>query len=87
MVSAVLLVGTEPPHVPVRVAPGPERRKFGLPVLYTTIVATTLASGQFLASALMYWFFTFWHGRLRLELAGERRRLLDACFPRPVSPR
>ena len=59
------------------------RRKFGLPVLYTTIIAATLASGQFLASSLMYWFFTFWHGRLRLELAGERRRLLDECLPRP----
>ena len=60
-----------------------QRRKFGLPVLYTTIIAATLASGQFLASSLMYWFFTFWHGRLRLELAGERRRLLDECLPRP----
>ena len=60
-----------------------QRRKFGLPVLYTAIIAATLVSGQFLASALMYWFFTFWHGRLRIELAGERRRLLDECLPRP----
>ncbi|MGP0062216.1 MAG: hypothetical protein ACLQGP_01270 [Isosphaeraceae bacterium] len=82
LVSAVLLVGTNLrtfryAWLQVR------RRKFGLPVLYTVIVAATLASGQFFASAVMYWFFTFWHGRLRLELAGERRRLLDECLPRP----
>ena len=82
LVSAVLLVGTNLrtfryAWLQLR------RRRFGLPVLYTTIVATTLASGQFLASALMYWFFTFWHGRLRRELAMERRRLLDECLPRP----
>ena len=29
------------------------------------------------------WFFTFWQGRLRSELASERRRLLDACLPLP----
>ena len=46
------------------------RRNFGLPVLYTVIVTTTLASGQFFASAVMYWFFTFWHGRLRLRAGG-----------------
>ena len=84
LVSAVLLVGTNfrtfrYAWLQVR------RRNFGLPVLYTTIVVTTLASGQFFASAVMYWFFTFWHGRLRLELAGERRRLLDECLPRPSS--
>jgi cation transport ATPase len=59
------------------------RRKIGLPVLYTVIVVATLASGQFLASALMSWFFKFWQGRLRHELACERRRLLDQCLPRP----
>jgi cation transport ATPase len=60
-----------------------QRRKAGLPVLYTIIVVSTLASGQFLASALMTWFFKFWQGRLRSELASERRRLLDACLPLP----
>ena len=81
-VSAVLLVGTNVRtfrYAWLQVRGG----HFGLPVLYTAIVAATLASGQFLASALMYWFFTFWHGRLRIELAGERRRLLDECLPRP----
>ena len=60
-----------------------QRRKFGLPALYTIIVVATLANGQFLASALMTWFFKFWQGRLRSELASERRRLLDACLPLP----
>ena len=55
--------------------------------LYTTIVATTLASGQFFASALMSWFFKFWHDRLRLELAAERLRVLDECLPLPRSAR
>jgi cation transport ATPase len=81
LVSAVLLVGTNLrtfryAWLQVR------RRNFGLPVLYTAIVVTTLASGQYFASAVMYWFFTFWHDRLRLELGGERRRLLDECLPR-----
>ena len=58
-------------------------RKFGLPVLYTTIVAATLASGQFFASALMFWLFKFWQSRLRHELATERRRFLDDHLPRP----
>ena len=37
------------------------RGQFGLPVLYTAIVAATLASGQFIASAAMSWMFTFWN--------------------------
>jgi cation transport ATPase len=81
-VSAVLLVGSN--LRTFRVAWLQTRaRKVGLPVLYTVIVVATLASGQFLASALMSWFFKFWQGRLRRELASERRRLLDECLPRP----
>lgn len=58
-------------------------RHFGLPVLYTAIVATTLLSGQFFSSALMYWFFQFWFRRYRHAMASERHRLLDECLPRP----
>jgi cation transport ATPase len=81
-VSAVLLVGT---NLRTFRAAGLQvwSRKFGLPVLYSVIVAATLASGQFFASALMSWFFRFWQGRLRVELAAERRRLLDECLPLP----
>ena len=39
--------------------------QLGLPVLYTSIVAATLASGQFIASAAMSWMLTFWHRRYR----------------------
>ena len=74
--SAILLVGTniDTFHAARRQL---EKKRLGLPVLYLTIVATTLATGQFLASALMTWSFRFWHSRFRSELATERRRLLD----------
>ena len=38
-------------------------RRIGLAVLYASIVAATLASGQFIASAAMSWMFVFWHHR------------------------
>ena len=84
LVSAVLLVGTnvrtfQAAWLQIR------RRKFGLPVLYTAIASTALASGQFFSCALMSLFYKFWHHRLRLELTSERRRLLDECLPRPSS--
>ncbi|RUL83945.1 P-type ATPase [Tautonia sociabilis] len=59
------------------------RRQVGLPVLYSCIVVGTLASGQFLASALMSWSLKFWHDRLRRDLSAERRRLLAECLPLP----
>ncbi len=81
-VSAALLVGTN--FRTFGAAYGQVRtRRLGLPVLYTTIVVATVASGQFLASAMMTWMFRFWHGRLRLDLAAERRRMLDESLPRP----
>ena len=80
-ISAVLLIGTN-----VRTFREAWRRlaskKSGLPVLYVAIVAATLASGQFFASALMSWFFKFWQGRLPLELTCERRRLVADTLPR-----
>ncbi len=82
--SAVLLVGTnvrtfQAAWLQIR------GRRFGLPVLYTAIATTALASGQFFSCALMSLFYKFWHHRLRLELSSERRRLLDECLPRPSS--
>ena len=64
-----------------------EGKKLGLPVLYMAIVATTLATGQFLASALMTWFFRFWHRRFRVELATERSRLLEGSRGAPAMAR
>ena len=57
--SAVLLVGS---NLHTFRAAGRQllRGQFGLPVLYTSIVAVTLASGQFIASAAMSWMLTFW---------------------------
>jgi cation transport ATPase len=50
--------------------------RLGLPVLYTSVAAATLASGQFLTWAAMGWMMTFWNQRYRLQLATARRRLL-----------
>jgi cation transport ATPase len=80
-VSGVLLIGTNLRTFRTAWLQA-RRREVGLALLYTVIVVATLASGQFFASALMSWFFKFWHDRLRLEMAIERRRLLDGCLPR-----
>ena len=39
--------------------------KFGLPLLYTSIVGVTLATRQFLSAALMFWCFRYWEHRYR----------------------
>jgi cation transport ATPase len=84
--SALLLVGTN-----IRTFRAARlqlmKKRLGLPVLYIAIVATTLASGQFLASALMTWFFRFWHRRFRVELASERSRLLEHSRSDPIMAR
>ena len=51
-------------------------RQPGLPVLTTTIITVTLASGQFLAASLMGWMIKFWHHRHREQHRATRRRLL-----------
>jgi Cu2+-exporting ATPase len=51
--------------------------KFGLPVLYSSIVGVTLATGQFLSAALMFWFFRYWEHRYRQDLAAESETLLQ----------
>jgi cation transport ATPase len=48
----------------------------GLAALYASIVAATLASGQFIASAVMSWMFVFWHRRYYDQLKRARRQLL-----------
>ncbi len=59
------------------------RRKIGLPVLFTTILAGTLISGQFLAAALMAWMYQFWRHRHRVAQHQLRRRLLPSLTQRP----
>ena len=89
--SAVLLVGT---NLHTFRAAGRQllRGQLGLPVLYTSIVAATLASGQFIASAAMSWMLTFWDRRYHNDLASARRRLLgqiihQPCYVRLATPK
>jgi cation transport ATPase len=59
------------------------RGQFGLPVLYTSIVAATLASGQFISSAVMSWMITFWRRNSRNQMANARRGLLREILHQP----
>jgi len=63
------------------------RREIGLPLLYTSIVGVTLASGQFLSAALMLWFFRYWEQRYRQDLAEESQALLDVSVGLPEEAR
>jgi cation transport ATPase len=67
------------------------RGQLGLPVLYTSIVAATLATGQFIASAAMSWMLTFWRHLCGTQLMNARRRLMgqiiqQPCFVRLAMP-
>ena len=81
-VAAVLLVGT---NLHTFRAAGRQllRGQLGLPALYTAIVAATLASGQFIASATMSWMLTFWNRRYHNDLASARRTLLGQIIHQP----
>ena len=57
--------------------------KFGLPLLYTSIVGVTLATGQFLSAALMFWCFRYWEHRYRRDLAVENQALLEQTVGSP----
>ncbi|MFO0953107.1 MAG: heavy metal translocating P-type ATPase [Isosphaeraceae bacterium] len=57
------------------------RGEIGVPVLYSTILVTTLASGQFMASAAMAWMFRYWSQRTRTDLARERLRIVEESRP------
>jgi Cu2+-exporting ATPase len=50
--------------------------EIGLPVLYTSIAAATLTTGQFLPWAAMNWLFRLWKHCYQHQLATARRRLL-----------
>ena len=59
--------------------------RIGLPLLYTSIVGATLASGSgaLLAASLMSWFFRYWEHRYRQDLAIENKALLDETVSVP----
>ena len=80
--SAALLVGS---NLHTFRAAGQQlmRGHFGIPVLYTSIVAVTLASGQYVASAAMSWMLIFWSRRYLEELANARQRLLRQIVHQP----
>ena len=61
--------------------------KFGLPLLYSSIVGVTLASGQFLSAALMFWFFRYWEHRYRHDLQTENQGLLAETVSVPDEAR
>ncbi len=57
--------------------------RIGLAALYGSIVAATLASGQFIASAAMSWMFVFWHHRYHDQLKNSRQWLLGEITGQP----
>jgi Cu2+-exporting ATPase len=61
--------------------------KFGLPVLYTSIIGVTLATGQFLSAALMFWFFRYWEHRYRRDFEVESETLLLQTVSMPNEAR
>jgi cation transport ATPase len=61
--------------------------KLGLPVLYTSIVGVTLATGQFLSAALMFWFFRYWEHRCRQDLEVESHAFLEDTVSIPKEVR
>ena len=63
------------------------RGEIGLPLLYTSIVGVTLASGQFLSAALMFWFFRSWEQRYRRDVETGSQDLLDESVVLPEKPR
>jgi cation transport ATPase len=58
-------------------------RRLGLPMLYTSIVIATVASGQFIVAAAMSWMLRFWQHLYRTELQNTRRRLLGQITQQP----
>lgn len=73
--TAALLVGSSLGtfrHAATQLGSG----QVGLPVLYTSIAAATLATAQFLPWALMNWMLRFWNHRYQHQLFSARRRLL-----------
>jgi Cu2+-exporting ATPase len=72
--SAVLLVATN--LAVFRGALGDIReRRVGLPLLHTSIVVGTLATGGFIASSLMSWLLLFWQNRHARRVATARQIL------------
>jgi cation transport ATPase len=59
------------------------RGQLGLPIIYTSIVASALVSGQFISCAVMSWMLTLWRCRSRDQMASARRGLLGEILHHP----
>jgi cation transport ATPase len=59
------------------------RGQFGLPIIYTGIVAAALATGQFISCAVMSWMIRFWRRKSRDQMASARRGLLGEILHQP----
>jgi cation transport ATPase len=81
-VCAILLLGS---NLKTFQAAGRQflKGQIGLAALYASIVAATLASGQFIASAAMSWMFVFWHHRYYNELKSMHRSMLGEIIRQP----
>ncbi len=84
--STLLLLGTN--LKTLRDASSQIRHKnLGLPVLYSTIILGTLATGQFLASAVMGWMLRYWRKRHQDEMSAERQMMLEIFARLPTHVR
>jgi cation transport ATPase len=61
--------------------------RLGLPVVYTLIILGTLASGRFLACAIMMWMFVYWKRRELDEVSTEHQLLLEGHVSAPCMAR
>ncbi|MCX7401732.1 MAG: hypothetical protein NTY87_01195 [Planctomycetia bacterium] len=81
--SAVLLVGTNLRTLS-SAATEIKGRHIGLSTMFAAIIIGALATGQFMASAVMAWSFEFWRHRHRRDMEVERRLLLEDAAPLPA---
>jgi Cu2+-exporting ATPase len=74
--AALLLLGT---NLKTFAQAGSQIRRgeLRLPVIYSSIVVGALASGQFMACAIMMWMYVYWRRRESDELSTERQLLLE----------
>jgi cation transport ATPase len=82
--SAVLLVGMNV-HTVDECWKEVRAGRPGLPTLYSTIMLTTLATGQFLGAALMTWLFRYWSRRFEQRLQQAQQAILATFLPKPRS--
>ena len=58
--------------------------RIGMPVLYTGLLACSIATGQVIAHALMDWSFSFWARRSSKLMAENCRSMVETSLPIPT---